>query len=348
MKRLVVDVANIFWRTVAAQQRYGSPDAKESAGFGLHMSLMSLRKQWYALKPDKMAIVFEGKANWRKEYTRSDACVSKRLYKGNRVADPSMAVLGDVIRAFEELARAHSNITCLSHPRLEGDDLIAGYAQHYAAEGDEVTVLSGDKDFVQLLGDKKIKLVNPEDGKERTLLDVCGVDDAGYFIFEKCFRGDAGDNVITAYPRVQAKKLKKAYGVDCQPDDFELANLMAHTWTLRDKDTGDDREMCTRDLFNENKLLMDLTAQPKDIRDLITETIVTEAEKTGSFNYFHFSRFVGQYELKQIGERSQDFVEMLSGRHPAAVERAKNGGAPPTALQNIIQKIENARGGFDL
>jgi 5'-3' exonuclease len=337
----------MFWRAVAAQQRYGSPDAKESAGFGLHMSLMSLRKQWNAIKPDKMAIVFEGKANWRKDYTRSEACVSKRLYKGNRVADPSMAILGEVIRSFEELARLHSNITCLSHMKLEGDDLIAGYAQHFSKLGDEVTILSGDKDFVQLLDNPLISLVNPEDGKKRTLLDVCGVETPGYFIFEKCFRGDAGDNVLTAYPRAASKKMKKAFGVDSPADSFELSNLMAHTWTLRDKDTGDDREMKTNEMFAENKLLMDLTAQPPEIRELITQTIVEESEKTGKFNYFHFSKFLGQYDLKQISERSQDFVEMLSGRHPASVERNRQPAAQSGTVAAAIQKINQSRG-FDL
>ncbi len=346
MKRMVVDISNLFWRTVAAQQRYGPADAKESAGFGLHTSLMSLRKNWNIVKPDHMAIVFEGRANWRKEYTKSEQCVSKRLYKGNRVVDPTMAILAEVIKSFEEMARLHSNITCLSHPRLEGDDLISGYAHYFAAQGDEVTVLSGDKDFVQLLGDPNIKLLNPDESKYRTLLDVCGIDDAGYFIFEKCFRGDAGDNVLTAYPRVRKASLQKAYGivdnkfVPEKADAFELAKIMNHEWEFMDPETGDKRMMSTKALFEENQLLMDLTKQPEEIRGLIKDTIEHESSNHGAFNFFQFTRFLGKHDLKAIAERAQDFVAMLSGRHPASVERKVE--------SEVVKKVAQRFGGLEM
>lgn len=336
MKRMVVDCSNLFWRTVAAQQRYGPADAKESAGFGLHSSLMSLRKNWNIIKPDHMAIVFEGKNNWRKQYTKSAECVSKRPYKGNRVVDPSMAVLAEVIQSFEEMARLHSNITCLSHPELEGDDLIAGYTQYYTAKGDEVTILSGDKDFAQLLVSDQVKLLNPDESKYRLLEDLCDVNDAGYFIFEKCFRGDAGDNVLSAYPRLRKDKIKKAY----EGDAFVLSNLMNHEWEFCDPETGDKRMMKVGELFEENKLLMDLTAQPQRIRDLITQVIEQEGTTHGTFNFFQFTRFLGKHELKAIAEKSSDFVAMLSGRHPASVERK--------AESAVVKQVAQRFGGLEM
>jgi hypothetical protein len=337
MKRLVCDVSNLFWRTVAAQQRYGPADASESAGLGLHMSLMSLRKHWMNVQPDRLAIVFEGKKNWRKEYTKSDECYSKRLYKGNRTADPSMAVLFDVMRAFEDLAREHTNIVTLVHPELEGDDLIAGYAQHFSAVGDEVVILSGDKDFVQLLGSPNIKLLNPDDGKQRTVEAVCGVDDAGYFMFEKCMRGDAGDNVLPAFPRVRATKLHKAYGVvgnkvdPLKADAFTMSNLLESQWEFMDPETGDKRMMSVARMFEENNLLMNLSAQPERIRQLITEVIEHESEHHGTFNFFHFNKFLGKYKLAQIAERAIDFVPMFSGTRPSAppVKLEKKPAAKP-------------------
>lgn len=343
MKRLVVDTSNLFWRAVSAQQRYGPADAGDSAGLGLHMSLMSLKKHWTKLQPHKLAIVFEGKANWRKDYTRSPACVSQRLYKGNRVADPGMAVLFDVMKSFEDLARQHTNIVALTHPRLEGDDLIAGYAQHFAAQGDEVTILSGDKDFVQLLGDPNIHLLNPDDGKERTLEGVCGVDDAGYFMFEKCFRGDAGDNVLPALPRVRKVKLYKAYGVKdgkVYPelaDSFEMSNLLNSSWEFMHPETGDKRMMSVAEMYEENNLLMNLTGQPQEIRDLITEVITHESENHGTFNFFKFSQFLGKYKLAEIAEKSADFVAMLSGK---AVQQK------PAPVK--VEEPESTVGGFTL
>jgi hypothetical protein len=64
----------LFWRAVAANQKYGSPNAEDAAGLGLHMCLMSLRKHYNAIKPQKVAVAFEGKQNWRKDYTKSEEC----------------------------------------------------------------------------------------------------------------------------------------------------------------------------------------------------------------------------------------------------------------------------------
>jgi 5'-3' exonuclease, N-terminal resolvase-like domain len=320
IKRLVVDTSNLFWRAVAAQKRYGPSDASESAGLGLHMSLLSLRKHFNNIKPQKLAICFEGKKNWRKEYTRSAECISQRLYKGNRVADPNMASLFEVLTAFEQLAREHTNIVTLTHPELEGDDLISGYAKHYAELGDEVIILSGDKDFVSLLGNPNITLLNPDTGKNRTVLEVCGVDDAAYFMFEKCFRGDSGDNVLPAFPRVRSTRLHKAYGVKdgkVHPelaDAFEMSNLFNSTWEFVHPETGEKRIMSVEQMFKENMTLMDLTSQPENIKKIIAEVIQHESENHGSFNFFKFQQFLGKYKLKEIAERSTDFVSMFSGK----------------------------------
>jgi len=317
--RLVVDVSNLFWRSVSAVNRYGPADARESAGLGLHSALMSLRKHYMKIKPQKLAIVFEGAKNWRKTYTRSEECYSKRLYKGNRVADPSMAILSDILRAFEDLARQHTNIVTLVDPILEGDDLISGYAQYFAALGDHVTILSGDKDFVGQLGNKNISLINPDDGHARTLEKVCGVDSAEYFMFEKCMRGDSGDNVLPAFPRVRKVKLHKAFGVignkvdPSQADAFEMSNLMNSTWEFIEPETGDKRIMSVQKMYDENNLLMNLSAQPAAIRERINEVVAHESENHGVFNFFQFQKFLGKYELNAIAEKSTDFVPMFSG-----------------------------------
>lgn len=329
-KRLVVDCSNLFWRAVSAQQKYGPANAADSAGLGLHMSLMSLRKHYNSIKPQKIAVAFEGKQNWRKEYTKSEQCYSKRLYKGNRVLDPNMAVLFDVIKNFEELVREHTNIVTLQHPMLEGDDLISGYAQYYGNphpgndEGDEIVILSGDKDFAQELDNPNVSLINPDDGKPRQLIDLCGVDDAGYFMFEKAFRGDAGDNVLPALPRVRKTRLQKAYGVRdgvANPewaDAFELSNLLDTQWEYTDPESGDKRQMHVEKMFEENNLLMNLKSQPDNIRALIRETIVTQADNHGQFNFFKFQQFIGKYKLAAIGEKSSDFVGLFSGTGFAA------------------------------
>ena len=274
----------------------------------MHMALNTLKSFYRKVQPDQVAVAFEGQNNWRKEYTASPACVSKRLYKGNRVKDDSMIPFFELIKSFEGLARQHTSLVCLSSPRLEGDDVIAGYAQYYSAKGDEVIILSGDKDFIQLLKLPGVSLMNPDDGK------LSGTDkktgeriDPEYFMFEKCIRGDAGDNVMSAYPRVRSTKIEQAF-----KDEYARTNLFNETWEFCDPTTGEKRTYRVGDLFAENELLMDLSKQPADIRQLITETIEHEAVHHGQFSLFHFQKFCAKFGLRKIADEARHFIELFS------------------------------------
>lgn len=303
MKRLVVDTSNILWRVAAAHGKYNSGGSPEDqAGLALHMSLNTLRSFYRKVKPDQIALAFEGGDNWRKAYTRSEACVSKRLYKGNRVKDDSMIAFFELIKSFEQLVRNHTSLVCLSHPRLEGDDVIAGYAQKFSAVGDEVVILSGDKDFLQLLKHPRVSLLNPD-----KLGDVRTVENADFFMFEKALRGDAGDNVISAYPRVRSTRIEKAYA-----NEYERTNMFNETWEFREPADGSSRTFRVGDLFEENMLLMNLEKQPEDIRALINETVDREVVQHGKFDLFYFQRFCGKYGLKKISEDATSFIDMFS------------------------------------
>ena len=57
---------------------------------------------------------------------------------------PQFALIRDAVRAF--------NVACVELPGFEADDLIASYAKAAAANGSDVTILSSDKDLMQLVG----------------------------------------------------------------------------------------------------------------------------------------------------------------------------------------------------
>lgn len=319
-KHLIVDTANLLFRVASAHGKYnvaGSPE--EQAGLAVHMALNTLKSHYNRVKPDKVALTFEGAKNWRKEYTRSEQCVSKRIYKANRVKDDSMIPFFELIRSFEELVREHTSLICLSNPLLEGDDLFSGYAEYYTELGDEVVGLSGDKDFIQLLRLKNFSLLNPD-----KLGDLRGVDkktgekiDPEFFTFMKMFRGDAGDNVLPALPRVREAKLQKAFN-----DQYELTNLLNQTWKFNEPSTGEERVFRVGDLYEENRILMDLTRQPSHIREEIRKTVEHGVQNHGEFSLFHFLKFCGKHKLKKIAEDSTSFVNMFAttGKHDLVKE----------------------------
>lgn len=313
MRRMICDVPNLFFRGVAANKDVlKTMVADDACSYALHICLMSLRKHYNNIKPQELAIVFEGKNNWRKRYTKSEQCYSGRLYKGNRVKDPEMEVLFDVIAKFKQVCREYTSIVVIEGDELEGDDCIAAYVKHH--KDDEVVILSGDRDFVQLLKFPNVVLINPDNSTQRTVESVCGVDDAEYFIFEKCFRGDSGDNVISAYPRIRASKLQQAWGINGKEPDLILMNkLFDHTWEmpLSEEDAG-TRKVHVGTLFDENNLLMNLDAQPEDIKQKMIFAVENAYSSIGKYNHFKIIKFLGQMKLNKIAETIDSFVPMLS------------------------------------
>ena len=302
MKYLVLDISNLLYRTFYANK---GEDNITLAGLAHHQALLTLNKYFKKYTPDKVVMVFDRK-NWRKDYTKSDECISGKLYKGNRRKDMTQKerekyeMFMDHLSAFEELMKVHTSVVCLAADGLEADDLAAGFVQTYSGKDNEIVVISTDKDYIQLLGFTNTRLINPANDEDRTLVDW--ENDAELFMFEKCIRGDAGDNVQSAYPRVRKTRIMKAWN-----DPLERVNIMHETWT-----NHEGKELRVKDVFKENEILMDLRKQPKKWRDLMDSTISTEMEDPGKFSYFHFMAFLGKFDMKKVADNAETFTPMLS------------------------------------
>jgi len=302
-KNLIFDMSNLLYRTFYANK---SEDVTTLAGLTHHMALTTLNKYYKAFKPNNIVMCFD-RPNWRKDYTTSEACISKKVYKGQRRKNMTpkekekYAKFLEHLSEFEDMMRNYSSSVVLAADKLEADDLIAGIVQVLSLEDDnEFIVVSGDKDLLQLLRYPNVTIINPATGKESTLKDWNN--DAEYFIFEKCIRGDRGDNVQSAFPHVKTTRIQKAY-----TDPIEHTNLMHETWI-----DIDDREMSVKQLFKENQLLMDLQCQPDDIQKLIIRTVVEGIANRGNYSYFHFMKFIGKYELEKIKTQAEIFAKMMS------------------------------------
>ncbi len=127
---------------------YGIRDLATSGGmptnavFGFTRMLLDLLRE---NSPDYLAVVFDRP---REETFRRKIYPE---YKANRDAMPEELVpqlpyIKQVVAAL--------NIPALEAPGFEADDVIATLARRYAAEGIEVTVVTGDKDLMQIVGDR--------------------------------------------------------------------------------------------------------------------------------------------------------------------------------------------------
>lgn len=295
---LVVDASNLLYRTFYANK---SEEDAVIIGLAMHSAFLTLNKYYKQFKPNKIVLCFD-RDNWRKAYSMSDECYSKCVYKGERRKDQTpkekqkYADFLAHIAEFEQLIREHTSILCLSAPLLEGDDCIAAWVTRHPE--DTHIIISGDKDFVQLLKFANVSLYDPATGKAREC------DDPKYYLFEKLFRGEPKntDNVQSAYPKLRETKIQAAY-----LDPFALTNLRNAEWT-----NHDGRVMNVGKLLDENKLLMDLTAQPEYVQDAMDMVVVKATLSKNKFSHFHFMKFLGKYEMKKIAEQLETFVPMLS------------------------------------
>lgn len=302
MKILCFDISSVLFRCYYANK---NEDELTIAGLAQHQALLTLNKYYQLYKPDKLVMAFDRKA-WRVDYTLSEQCISGKKYKGNRrqnMTDKERAkyeAFKEHLSQFEELMKLHTSVICLAKNGLEADDLVAGFVQQHASSENEIIMVSGDKDYIQNLEYINTKLIDPATGNERTLDEWEG--SAELFMWIKLVRGDGGDNVQSAYPRVRKTRLMKAWN-----DPLEMVNLMEEKWTDQN-----GKIMYVKELIKENELLMDLSKQPQEIRNLIDKTIKENMENPGKFSLFQFMRFLGKFQMKKVADNIGTFSEMLS------------------------------------
>lgn len=310
---LILDASNLVYRTFFANNR---PTGGE---FDVEMCYLatfnSLAKYHRKYQANDVVIVFDMPNSWRKLYTKdTEHCKTHKIYKGQRrqnLTESEKLKLAELDRHLDELATLfveRSGLIVLRRKYLEADDLIAGFVQKF--KDHKNIIVSADKDFIQLLRNGNVTLIDPLTDTPRDLKDWNH--DAEYFMFEKCFRGDAGDNIQSSYPRLRSDKIQKAY-----TDEFLRTNLMNHKFIVEmiDKDGKlKEKKYVTKELYEENQLLMDLTKQPEYIRELMDETIEAALVNRGKYNLVDFVKFCRKHHLQVIIDNVSKFSALLTGR----------------------------------
>lgn len=316
MRYLCFDISNMLHRTFYTDRNEADDII---AGLATHSALVTLNKYFKKFKPDRVVMAFD-RHSWRKDYTASEVCVSKKPYKGTRRQNMTpaqqikYAKFKTHMREFEQLIDQHTTIITLIEDDLEADDLIAGFCQKFAnSPDDEIIVISTDTDMLQLLKYDNVSIISPATDKPQLLEEYDG--DAEWYLFTKCIRGDTTDNVQSAFPGVRKTRLEKAY-----KDPFELVQLMKEKWSGMRTLTVDGELVTSpvtytvEDLYNENRILIDLEKQPEDIRALISASVNAALARERHFSMFFILKYIGKFKLTKIRDSLDQYVPMLS-RH---------------------------------
>jgi len=325
MTYILVDTANTFFRARHVVQ--GSSDIK--LGMAFHITFNSIKKAWNDFDGKHVVFCLEGRS-WRKDFYTP--------YKANRAATRAALtqkeqeedkLFWEAFDEFKKFVSEKTNCTILQHPRLEADDLIAGFIQAHPLE--KHVIISTDSDFHQLLASnvKQFNGVNEEthtlegifDKKGKLVLDKKTGEpktvNPEWLLFEKCVRGDSSDNVFSAYPGVRTKGSKNKVGLteafeDRNSKGFSWNNLMLQRWV--DHNGVEHRVL---EDYERNKHIIDLTAQPDDIKQCIRETIDTNAvPKDVTQVGIRMLKFCNAWDMKKIADNIQSYAEPFQAKYP--------------------------------
>jgi len=322
-KYALIDTANTFFRARHIASRNSTVD--EKIGMAIHLTMASTNQIVRKFGIDHVVFCLEGKS-WRKSYYTP--------YKKNRVVDTLSQTEAEVeenrmfwetYEAFTTYLKDRTNCSVLRDPKAEADDLIARFIHLHP--DDEIFIISSDTDFVQLIS-PKVKQYN---GVSNELITLEGyfkdngkpvldkeknpklLEDPQYLLFKKCMRGDATDNVFSAFPGVREKGTQKKAGLieayaDRNKQGFDWNNMMLQRWT-----DHEGNEVRVRDAYERNRVLIDLTAQPDDVK-LSVDTNIREGVRTTTIPQvgIHLMKFCGKYELNKIAENAETYAKWLN------------------------------------
>ena len=148
-------------------------------------------------------------------------------YKANRDEPPEELVpqfplIREAVRAF--------GLTPIEQEGYEADDLIATYARQAVEAGAEVTIISGDKDLMQLVG-PRVRMYDPMPGNERRIGEAEVRDKFGVgperVVDVQALAGDATDNV-PGVPGIGVKTAAQLIG-----EFGDLDTLLAKAPTIK-------------------------------------------------------------------------------------------------------------------
>jgi 5'-3' exonuclease len=326
MTYIIVDTANTFFRA----RHVVRGDAGEKVGMAMHIILNSVKKAWKDFNGTHVIFALEGRS-WRKDVyapykrqrTEARAAHSPKEQEEEKV-------FWETFDQFKDFVTEKTNCTVLQNPKLEADDLIAGWIQSHP--NDHHVIISTDGDFAQLIA-PNVKQYNGVTGvttthegyfdeKNKPVVDkktkqVKPAPDPTWLLFEKCMRGDTSDNIFSAYPGVREKGTKNKVGLreafaDRDSKGYSWNNLMLQRWT-----DHEGVEQRVRDCYERNKLLCDLTAQPAEIKEIIVNTINTEIEKSKNIQQvgIRLLKFCAEYDLQRVSDNVQSYAEPLNARY---------------------------------
>lgn len=326
MSYILVDAANMFFR---AKHVVRGSDMQTKVGMSFHIMFNSINKVWREQKGSHVVMCLEGRS-WRKDvyepYKRNRQATRDALTEKEQEEDK---VFWEAFDELQQFFINKTNCTVLQHNEVEADDFIARWIQNHP--NDKHCIVSSDGDFHQLINENVSQyngimgqLITHEgvfDDRGNPIMDKKTkepkqIGDPEWILFEKCIRGDTSDNVFSAFPGARKKGTRNKVGMmeafaDRDNKGFNWNNFMLQRWV--DHENTEHRVL---EDYERNKILIDLTQQPDEIKEKLDGAIVEQVQKESKANVgIHFMRFCGKWDLQRVVDKAQDHSTYLNSSY---------------------------------
>ena len=328
MKYILVDSMNLFFR--ARHGTFKATDTWTKLGLCMHLMFTSVNKVIRKYGGDHVVFCLDG-SSWRKGIYEPYKKNRKELRdkKTEKEIEEDRQFF-EIFDEFNKYLQLRTNCSVLRESNAEADDLISRWIALHP--NDDHVIVSSDSDFYQLLTNQVVQY----NGITDQLITIEGffeyktdnpvIDkktkepklppNPKWLLFEKCMRGDTADNIFSAFPGVRTKSTKKRIGLldafeDMNKKGYAWNNLMLQHWT--DHNGNEHRVL---DDYERNRKLIDLTAQPDHIKEVIDHKLKETLKKDSVQGVgIHFLKFCNEYELNSISKNPEPYAKWLNKKY---------------------------------
>jgi len=323
---ILVDTLNMFFR---AKHVGGGRDIDMRVGMAMHIMFNSIKKVWRDFDGDHVVMCLEGRS-WRKDFytpykANRKVIMDKRSVKEQEDDELFFESYNDMVEFLDK----RTNVSVIQQHNAEADDLIATWIQEHP--NDDHVIISTDSDFYQLIADNVTQYngttdqIVTLDGFKNAKTGETIIDkktnepkkavDPEWVLFEKCVRGDSSDNIFSAYPGARLKGTKNKTGIteaynDRHTGGYNYNNFMLQRWV-----DHEEQEHRVKDDFERNKILIDLTQQPDEIKAECKQRIAeAKQQDTKQQVGIYFMKFCAKYNLERMSQHPNDYAEFMNGK----------------------------------
>ena len=262
-----------------------SKDLQVNPDLVRHMVLNSIRTYRIKFVEDygELVLCYDSKHYWRKDVFPQYKSHRKKMRESS---DFDWNTIFNKLNALKEELRENFPYKMLEVYGAEADDIIATICE---SQKENIMIVSGDKDFIQLQKYKNVKQWNPV--QKKMLKDK----NPDLYLKEHIIKGDRSDGI----PNVLSDDNSFVDKIRQKP----LTKKKIQSWVEHDFMDVAPNEQAKRN-YHRNTTLVDLSKIPQDLKDKIKETYKTTpilGDRKNLINYFINNK------LKELTNNLGDF-----------------------------------------